>query len=110
MRNLVNFVSTAGAFVMAATPLLAAGGVAHAQQAPVVRIRTADLDFTRSSAATAFDRRVDAAAGAVCRPAGVADLAGVAACKRAVSEQAHAQLRQQRRGGDPAPTWTVAGR
>ena len=50
MRNLVSLVSTAGAFLLAATPLLAIGGVAHAQEAQALRIQVADLDFSRPGA------------------------------------------------------------
>ena len=110
MRNLVSLVSTAGAFVLAATPLLAIGGVAHAQEAQAVRIQVADLDFSRPGATATFDRRVTSAADAFCRPAGPAELSRIAACERTVRDEAQVQLQRMRTDADRAPAWSVAAR
>lgn len=110
MRNLVNLVSTAGALVLAATPLLAIGGVAHAQDAQAIRIQVSDLDFSRPEAAATFDRRVASAADTLCRTFGPTELARVAACERAVRDEAQGQLQRMRAGGERAPAWSVAAR
>ena len=110
MRNLVSLVSTAGAFLLAATPLLAIGGVAHAQEAQALRIQVTDLDFSRPGATATFDRRVASAADAFCRPGGPAELSRIAACERTVRDEAQVQLQRMRTGADRAPAWSVAAR
>ena len=110
MRNLVNLVSTAGALVLAATPLLAVGSVAHAQDAQAVRIQVSDLDFSRPQARVAFDRRVRFAADTLCRSSGPTELARVAACERAVRDEVQGQLQGVRIRGEGVAAWSVAAR
>lgn len=110
MGNLINLVSTVGAFALAATPLLAVGGAAHAQDAQPVRIKVADLDLARPADAAVFSRRVTVAAGSMCQTFGPVELSRRAGCERAVREEAYAQLRLLRPAGAPASAWTVAGR
>lgn len=108
MRNLLNLVSTVGTFAMAATPLLAVGGVARAQEAQSVSIQLADLDLARPADAATFSRRVTVAAADMCRTFGPVELSRRATCERAVREEAYAQVRLIRPAA--ASVWSVAAR
>lgn len=110
MRNVMQVLSTAGLLTMAATPLVAIGGVAHAQELQSVRIQTSDLDLADAAAQVTFDRRTAAAATAMCRPTGPFELARVTACERAFGGEARAQLNRLRASDGRAPAWTVAAR
>ena len=108
MRNMIQAVSTLGLMTMAATPLAAVGGMAHAQERDAVSIRTSDLDLATPAAQAIFDRRVASAADAMCRPPGPAELARVAACERSFRDEARAQLQRLRTSDGRPPAWTVA--
>ena len=113
MMKVLDAVSTVGALVMAATPLLAISSLAHAQEiTPQAQtIQGADLDLNRAADVARFDARVDRAAGRMC--SGQSDMVVTAACRQAVREEAAAKLDALRaRTADVASgrTWTLAGR
>lgn len=115
MRNLVNLASTVGVFVLAATPLLAVGGAAHAQEADrdqTQRISVADLDLGRPADLAVFGRRVGVAADRMCQTFGPVELSRRATCERAVHDEAYAQVRVMRTAAVPvrASAWSVARR
>lgn len=104
MSKILSVASALGALVMAATPLLAIGGFAHAEEpgATPVRILVGDLHLAQARDATVFERRVDKAAQTFCAQNGKVSLADISACRRAVREEAVAKLspsQQQDLGG-----------
>ncbi len=116
MRNILNTLSAIGALTLAATPLLAVGGLARAAE-PAVQpayVQVSDLDLSRASDAATFRSRVDAAADAVCSQEAVH--APRAACVDAVREEAVEKLgAAQRRDLQAAQArgsaaWAVAAR
>ena len=92
MIKLLDAVSTLGALVMAATPLLAIGGLAHAQEAthPAQTIQVADLDLSQPAGVARFNARVEQTAGRMCASYG--GLQMNTACRQAVREEAGARL------------------
>ena len=113
MIKVLEAVSTLGALVMAATPLLAVSSLAHAQEATLQpqTIQVADLDLNRPADVARFNVRVDQAAARMC--ASRVEMGVNAACRQAVREEAGAKLDVLRaRSADAAlgRTWTLAGR
>ena len=114
MFKALETVSAIGALVMAATPLLAVGGVARAQDMAPQTIRVADLDLSQASDRARFDARVDRAADRMC--AGGSEIIINAACRQAVRDEAaeklqalHAEAATPERTA-VAATFSVAGR
>jgi UrcA family protein len=118
MSKVLNTLSALGALVMAATPLIAVGGVAHAAEsgARPAHILVADLNLGQASDAATFRQRVDAAAETFCASRGERGLNAVDTCRRAVREEAVERLGDQQRqdlrsAQASGPTaWTVAAR
>ena len=118
MSKVLNTLSAIGALVMAATPLIAIGGVAHAAETGVrpAHILVADLDLSRASDATTFRQRVDATAASFCMHRGDVRLTAQSVCRQAVREEAVEQLGDAQRSAlqtasTAQPTsWRVAGR
>lgn len=118
MSSFLNTLSAVGALVMAATPLMAVGSVAHAAETGVqpAHIRVADLDLSRAGDVKTFYRRVDVAAATFCaRDGGSADLSTQTACRDAIRQEAVEKLGDSQRqamqtasAGSPT-TWRVAG-
>ena len=112
MSKILNTLSAIGALVMAATPLVAIGGFAHAADYQPQRIQVSDLDFSRAADAATFHHRVDVAAGRMCNAN--ADLTQRSACGDAVQEEAVERLgsaqRQDLRTAEASArtTWRVA--
>ena len=92
MSKILETVSTIGALVLAATPLVAIGGVAHAQGAAAQRIDVAGLDFRSTSDVAVFRHRVGAAAQSLCGQGGVQPLNATLSCRQAVYDEAVSQL------------------
>ena len=94
MTKVLNTLSAVGALVMAATPLLAIGGFAHAQDinAAPARIAVSNLDLRSPGDAAIFRQRVDTAARGLCEHAGVSSLNAAATCRQAVYEEAVEKL------------------
>ena len=117
MSKVLNTLSAIGALVMAATPLAAIGGMAHAAETGhVARIMVDDLNLGQPGDAAIFRQRVDAAAGTFCTTRGEMGLSALDTCRQAVREEAVQRLgdqqRQDLRSAQAAtPTdWTVAAR
>lgn len=90
MSKILNTLSAIGALAMAATPLVAIGGVAHAADYQPVHIQVADLDLSRTADVSSFRQRVDVAAKRMCGTG--PDLSQRAACASAVQEEAVERL------------------
>lgn len=113
MTKVLEAVSAIGALVMAATPLVAIGGVAHAQEVQPQVIRVADLDMSRPADVARFDARVGEAAQQMC--SGRGDMTINVSCRQAVREEALQKLNALRAQTTASITpasgaWTVAGR
>lgn len=113
MIKVLNAVSTIGALVMAATPLMAISSVARAQDMAPEHIRIADLDLSRPADQARFQARVDLAAVRMCGSVGLLNVE--VACRQAVREEAMQKLDQQRadaaiQTAQAADRLTVAGR
>ena len=112
MSKILNTLSAVGALVLAATPLAAVAGFAHAADYQPVRIQVSDLDFNTASGAASFRHRVNVAADTMC--AAGADLGARAACRSAVQGEAVERLgpsqRQELRTAETArrSAWRVA--
>ncbi len=118
MSKVLNTLSAIGALVMAATPLMAIGSIAHAAETGPrpVHILVADLDLSRPDDAATFRTRVDAAAQGFCMHRGDVRLTAQGVCRQAVREEAVQQLGDAQRAalqtasiGQPV-TWRVAAR
>lgn len=85
--------------ISAAVLIIASGGVSWAQAAPdePVRIVVGDLDFSRARDVELFRRRVDQAAGPLCRREGQLDFYELNACYRGVRRQAVRHLSDDQR-------------
>ncbi len=118
MNKVLNTLSAIGAMVMAATPLIAVGGIAHAAETGPrpAHILVADLNLGQPADAATFRHRVDAAAGTFCTTRGQMGLNAVSVCRQAVREEAVEALgdqqRQDLRAASAAgrTTWAVAAR
>ena len=117
MSKVLNTLSAIGALAMAATPLLAIGGMAHAAESGrVAHIQVADLDLGQPRDAATFRQRVDTAAGTFCAARGGTGLSAANTCRQAFREEAVERLgvqqRQDLRSAQAStPTaWTVAAR
>ena len=118
MTKVLNTLSAIGALVMAATPLVAIGGVAHAQDVGVTpaHIAVGDLDLRTPGAAAVFRQRVDAAAGVMCAQVGASSLGASADCRRAVYDEAVDKLGSAQRSelktsaAQRSTGWTLAAR
>ncbi len=116
MSRILETISTIGALVMAATPLAAVGGMAHAQAAgvPAQRIDVARLDFRNAGDVVAFRQRVGAAAQTLCGQGGVQPLSVTLSCRQAVYDEAVSQLggsqRQDLQASTRGAGFTVAAR
>ena len=117
MSKVLNILSAIGALTMAATPLVAVGGMAHAAEVGVpVHILVADLNLGQASGAAVFRHRVDAAAETFCADRGGLGLNAVNSCRQAIREEAverlGAQQRQDLRStlASSRTDWTVATR
>jgi UrcA family protein len=112
MFKALETISAVGALVMAATPFVALGGVAHAQSMPAQHIQVADLDLNRPADITQYNARVQRAARRMC--AGEVGLATADACRQAIREEAAEKLDALRASGLKSASlsggWTVAGR
>jgi UrcA family protein len=107
MIKVLDAVSAIGALVMAATPLVAIGGVAHAQDIQPQVIQVADLDMSRPADVARFNLRVDQAARRICGAA--SDMTISSACREAVRAEATEKLDALHTQTAAAQTWTVAG-
>ena len=116
MSKVLNTLSAIGALVMAATPLVAVGGMAHAAEsgARPAHILVADLNLAQAGDAATFRRRVDAAAVTFCAARGEAGLNAVDSCRESFRSEAVEQLGERQRqdlrsarAGTRA-TWAVA--
>ncbi len=94
MSKFLEAVSTLGALVMAATPLVVLGSVAHAEPAAVspARIEVAGLDLRSPNDAATFRHRVSVAATSLCGQAGVQPLSMTLSCHQAVYDEAVSKL------------------
>ncbi len=117
MTKVLNTLSAIGALVMAATPLVALGGVARAQGLDVMpaHIAVGDLDLRTPGDAAVFRQRVDAAADSMCAQAGGSSLASSADCHKAVYDEAveklgSAQQRDLKTAAVRSSTWAQAAR
>ena len=108
MTSFLNTLSAVGALAMAATPLVAIGGVARAQDVAPQHIRIADLDFSRPADRARFESRVDLAARRMC--ASDIDLTLNATCRQAVHEEAVQKLAGELLAAVPPQTVAVANR
>ena len=106
MFKALETVSAIGALVMAATPLMAIGGLARAQDVAPQTIRVGDLDLGRANDRARFDARVDAAADRMC--AGGSRIIINAACRQAVRDEAAEKLQALRPDVAAAAAGTVA--
>ncbi len=115
MSKVLNTLSAIGALVMAATPLVAVGGIAHAEPARAVHVKVGDLNLARPGDAAIFRQRVDTAADTFCSTSDFS-LSAVNNCRHAVRQEAVERLgdqqRQDRRAADAASrvTWAMAAR
>ncbi len=93
MSKVIGILSTIGVLTMAATPLLAVGGFAHAEESQMrpVRIAVGDLNLAQPQDAATFTRRVDRAAETFCLQNGVA-FPRLGACRQAVHDEAVERL------------------
>ena len=118
MRNILNTLSTIGALVMAATPLLAVGSLAHAGEMTVrpAYIQVSGLDLSRASDAATFRSRVNAAATAICSQDVVRTRTDETTCRDAVRQEAVDGLGASQRhdlqtaSREGVRTWSVATR
>lgn len=117
MSKVLNTLSAIGALVMAATPLVAIGGVAHAQtDGRPAHIRVGDLNLGQPGDAATFRRRVDAAAEPFCTSRVELSLSAFNSCREAFREEAVERLgdqqRQDLRATEAAShvNWAVAAR
>ena len=117
MSKVLNTLSAIGALVMAAIPLVAVGGMAHAAETGAsAHILVSDLDLGRASDAATFRQRVDAAAETVCTARGRMSLNAMDTCRHAVREEAVERLGEQQRQdlstaqATARISWAVAGR
>ena len=118
MSKILSTLSAIGALVMAATPLVAAGGVAHAAEAdqPPSAHLVGPLNQRASDGAAAFRHRVDLAADGLCTARRETGLGARIACRDAVRQEAVERLSDAQRGDlrsaeAAAPTsWAVATR
>ncbi len=116
MSKVLNTLSAIGALVMAATPLVAVGGIAHAAETNMrpAHIQVADLDLGQPGDAATFRQRVDAAAETICTTRGETGLNAFDSCRQAVRQEAVERLGEQQRqdlraaSTDGATAWTVA--
>jgi UrcA family protein len=97
MMKVLDAVSTIGALVMAATPLLAISGVAHAQTLQPQVIQVADLNLNSPADMARFDARVDRAANRMCNDR--VDLMARNSCHQAIREEASERLQALRDHG-----------
>jgi UrcA family protein len=97
MIKVLDAVSAIGALVMAATPLLAIGGVAHAQTLQPQAIQVADLDLNSPADMARFDARVSQAANHMCNDR--VDLMARNNCVAAIREEATEKLQALRDHG-----------
>ncbi len=118
MSKVLNTLSAIGALVMAATPLVAVGSMAHASETGVrpAHVMVADLNLGQPSDAATFRSRVDAAANTFCTTRGDVGLNAASTCRQAVREEAVARLGDQQRQDlrsaqtTGRTTWAVAAR
>ena len=117
MSKVLNTLSAIGALTMAATPLAALGGMAHAAEAGrPAHILVADLNLSQPGDAATFRQRVDAAAETFCADRGGLGLNAVNSCRQAIREEAVALLGAQQRQdlraalASSRTDWTVATR
>ena len=117
MSKVLNPLSAIGALVMAATPLIAVGGVAHAAETGrPAHIMVSDLNLGQPGDAATFRQRVDAAAETFCTNRGELGLSAVNSCRQAFREEAVERLggrqRQDLQAAQAASrtTWAVAAR
>jgi UrcA family protein len=112
MFKALETVSAIGALVMAATPFVALGGVAHAQTLSPQQIMIADLDLSRPADVQQYNVRVERAAQRMCSDQ--VDLSTASACREAIREEAAQKLDAIRAAGvqsaSASASWTVAGR
>ncbi len=98
MSKILNILSAVGALVMAATPLAALGGIAHAAESGArAHIRVADLDLAQPGDAATFRQRVDTAAQSFCTSHGEMGLNAMNTCRAAVRDEAVDRLGEQQR-------------
>lgn len=99
MSKILNTLSAIGALVMAATPLVAVGGMAHAAEigATPVHINVSDLDLSRPADAATFRQRVDAAAESFCTQGDDMRLSQRDGCRNAIRQEATAKLGSSQR-------------
>ncbi|WP_174299838.1 UrcA family protein [Caulobacter sp. S45] len=117
MSKVLNTLSAIGALVMVATPLVAIGGLAHAETGvQPVHIMVGDLNLSQAAGAATFRQRVDIASEQFCTSRGEISLGGVNSCRQAFREEAvdglGAQQRQDLRSSQTTSrtSWAMASR
>ena len=108
MSKFISVLTSIATLSMAAIPLSAIGGMAHAAEA---RIHVGDLNLASPADAQRFARRVDAAAASVCNDLGVRSVS-LQSCRVAIREEATEKLGVDQREAlrmAANPTTRVAG-
>ena len=95
MTKVLSTISAIGAMLMAAIPLVAAAGFAHAEELQPQHIQVADLNLDRPADMARFYARVDDAAGRMCPTSGGMIISS--GCRAAVREEATQNLATLRR-------------
>ena len=106
MTKVLSTISAIGALLMAATPLVAAAGFAHADELQPQHIQVADLNLDRPADMARFYARVDAAAERMCPTSGGMVISS--GCRAAVREEAVQNLAALRQAN--ARAVALAGR
>ena len=107
MTKVLSTISAIGALLMAATPLVAAAGFAHAEELAPQHIAIADLNLDRPADMARFYARVDAVADRMCPTSGGMIIS--AGCRNAVRQEATQNLAALRQStAQPASVQAVA--